>query len=409
MLISCLRNEIGGNVLAGRQRIPETDWRAIHALAVRQGVASVLYHAIREHAKKMEVPDDILEQMKRDYLVTAGRNLLLYRELEKLLVWFQAEAIPVVLLKGAHLAEWVYGNLALRQMADIDLLISETNLGRVEQMMLRKGAVADKHNVVVLQQNCHLGFRLAPYGLRVEIHWRLLMLPGQHEQDETTELWERARPIALGRGAGLILAPEDLLLHLCLHSAKHGNEMDLRMILDLAKVVHRYEAELDWQALTERARDWNVARAVYALLLIARKWLQAEIPDDKLETLRPDDFDDRCLAAIERLIMAADHDPHSMAVSKTVARIWAAHGLRAKFSLILQKMVISPGIASVRRQAEGGGCYRIYWWHYPIRIYRGFRVHGAILWHLLRGDKKARAAAVQLNETSELSDWLLSK
>ena len=61
--------------------------------------------------------------MRSIYYNSAARNMRLYKQLENFLDKFATEKIPVIMLKGAHLAWTVYPNMALRPMADVDLLV----------------------------------------------------------------------------------------------------------------------------------------------------------------------------------------------------------------------------------------------------------------------------------------------
>ena len=57
------------------------------------------------------------------YLASAHRNLRLFGELRQILRAFNAAGLSVIPLKGACLAEMIYGNIALRPMVDVDLLL----------------------------------------------------------------------------------------------------------------------------------------------------------------------------------------------------------------------------------------------------------------------------------------------
>jgi len=55
-----------------------------------------------------------------------------YAQLRKVLQVFCQEKVPVIVLKGALLAELVYQHIGLRTMDDVDLLVSKQDLGKAE-------------------------------------------------------------------------------------------------------------------------------------------------------------------------------------------------------------------------------------------------------------------------------------
>jgi hypothetical protein len=65
--------------------------------------------------------------------------MVLYRQLKEILIEFNKNNIPVILLKGAHLAQFVYGNIALRLMSDIDLLVKKEDLGCACAIIIKYG------------------------------------------------------------------------------------------------------------------------------------------------------------------------------------------------------------------------------------------------------------------------------
>ena len=83
------------------------------------------------------------------YLENAARNLRLYDNLCKVLKILRRDGIPVIVLKGAHLAELVYGNRALRFMGDLDLLVQKDDVMRVDALLIEMGCTPTVHNRIV--------------------------------------------------------------------------------------------------------------------------------------------------------------------------------------------------------------------------------------------------------------------
>ena len=95
------------------------EWEALVQSAVRERVAGALASAVRDGAN---VPANARRELFRELYRTGASNLLLYRELARVLHANPTSSDPVV-LKGAALATSVYDDIAHRPMSDLDLLV----------------------------------------------------------------------------------------------------------------------------------------------------------------------------------------------------------------------------------------------------------------------------------------------
>ncbi len=90
----------------------------------------ILYHSLSSLGG--EVPPATFALLKQGYETNLRRTLLLARELIRILDRFDALAIDVIPYKGVALAETLYGDIALRQAGDIDLLVRAYDLSRIK-------------------------------------------------------------------------------------------------------------------------------------------------------------------------------------------------------------------------------------------------------------------------------------
>jgi len=138
-LLTCLRIEDREAKITRLQAFSEHEWHTILAAASQYGVVPILFHTLNHVHSDLYIPQAIWTQMKHTYYRSAARNMRLYRELVKILSALNSQGISVILLKGAHLAESVYKNLALRPMVDIDLLARKEDLLKVHEILLQQG------------------------------------------------------------------------------------------------------------------------------------------------------------------------------------------------------------------------------------------------------------------------------
>jgi hypothetical protein len=161
--------------------------------------------------------------------------------------------IPVIVLKGAFLAEAVYIDPALRSsMADVDIMVPRQELPRVQATLLDMGYAPREREDIELR--CRTTKGLAPFtrsGFTVEPHWHIVH-PTSPFRVDTAGLWARARPATIAGVEVLALSPEDLLLHLCLHTVqKHSLGLGLLPFCDIAETVRHYGPGADNGPTTE--------------------------------------------------------------------------------------------------------------------------------------------------------------
>ena len=84
-----------------------------------------------------------------------------------------------------------------------------------------------------------------------------------------------------------ILSPEDNLLQVCIHTAKHSyvRAPGLRLHTDVDRIVSH--KEIDWSLFVKKVEDAHVRTAVYFSLFIPAMLFGTQVPQAVLEALRP--------------------------------------------------------------------------------------------------------------------------
>ncbi len=266
-------------------------WNAVVREAIRQGVAPLVYARLDEAGPNAVVPEQARRELKAAYLRTGLENLRLFARLGAALRSLAAEGIDAIVLKGAFLAELVYANPALRSMGDADVLVRRGDLDRVTRLLRDQGWRQSGGDAQIT------GHQLPTFVLdraMLEIHWAIED-DGSPFDIDIDGLWRRASEMRLAGVPTLALAPEDLLLHLCLHASySHGwlqFSGGLRPLCDIALTVRHYAGRFDWEAFVHRADTWRVRNCVWLTLVLTRDLLRAAIPGDILDRLAPATLD----------------------------------------------------------------------------------------------------------------------
>jgi hypothetical protein len=293
------------------------------------GISPLLFNALTRQASVRPLhsqQEKLLEFTRNDYLKTHFINERNYQRLALLLDEFSDAGIKVVLLKGMHLAKYVYMDIGLRTMGDVDLLVRKEDLSRAEELLFRMGyrypepirksirangnETAIENSAELLQElykirHHHLHRLINPAGISIlEIHWTITA-PSSPISINTDGLWKRADKIGAFNKEAMILSPEDLLLYLCVHTSfsHHLKVLGLKPCCDIAFTVNHYSNRLDWEKLKRLACEWGAEKHLYLTLRLSHEILGFDLPEGLLDSLRPESFNERIMLHAKRRIL----------------------------------------------------------------------------------------------------------
>jgi len=365
-------------------------------MAAYHGLAPLLFKRLKKSDAQDCVPADAWERLRVAYFASAGRSGCLHRELGPVLRCLCSSGIPVVALKGTYLAEAVYGDVALRPMCDVDLMVPRAELPRTQTVLLDLGgAYQQAEHFDTFDWAGHHHVRpVVVRGLPFEIHWTLVPPTGSVRID-VAGLWDRARPVTIAGVEVLALSPEDLLLHLCL-SLSHQGFAGLKRLCDTAETIYRFGDEIDWAQVVHLAREWGASRYLGLTLHLARSMLGAVVPDDVLEQLVPGGLDQRKLETARESVIAQT----DCLRSGSLIDRWGAMSLGGKAKLSWGRVFLSHEEMAVRYPASRKAKHL--WPYYVLRLRDVART---LMAHVLRrGLPTARSGTEGRN--AALANWL---
>ncbi len=254
------------------ERLTGDEWTAVAALAVRQRVGPLLYSRA-----DLPIPAEVRATLRTRAEQTARRTLQLQAALRELAAQLAPLGVPLVVLKGMHLALAAYPSAGVREMADIDVLVPPA---AVQPLLDQAGALGYQLAVQIplalaLQTRHELQIGRGP--IRWDIHWRLAA-PGSPPHVSADELLTRATPCSLAGGVRT-LSREDAFVHVCAHAAGDTPfEQGIRSLCDIAYMTTAWSGELAWEDIMTRSRAWRCERGVTLTLAMARHALGAVVP-----------------------------------------------------------------------------------------------------------------------------------
>ncbi len=268
-------------------QLSTADWDELIRQSRRHSVTPLLYHCIKAIEPNPDVPAEVMQELKRIYLFSAESSIKRYHELSKWLRSIQNEGIQVAVLKGAALAELVYPNIALRPMFDVDLLVRIEDLWRIDEILSGAGFESDK---VTLLSKRHIHWvRHVVYmskAIQMEFHPKIYELPNLRP-------WANVAHAKIASVDTLVLGPDDLLLHACIHLLDHMYIRDdssgyLIWWYDIAAILKFYQEKLNWDYVMGVVKEHEIEAVIHRVLRATSEWAGSYVPAEVLGQFEDD-------------------------------------------------------------------------------------------------------------------------
>jgi hypothetical protein len=247
----------------------DTDWQEVLTVAERHGVAVLLASA---------VSNDVLRASARR---ATDRAFQLARQLRVIVDELTTSGIEVLPIKGPVLAVSAYGDPARRGASgDLDLVVRPRDFERALECLFaigytrHEGASSEVHEKEQWESEAHLFPPTLP-GTMVELHTELIGNPHTAPLN-LDDVFARTRTQTFFGTPMRIPAPEDLLLYLCLHGARHSWSR-LLWVCDVDAVM-RSEPGIEWETLLSRAASIQATERLATGVHLAHRLLRTPLP-----------------------------------------------------------------------------------------------------------------------------------
>lgn len=298
LILRCLRHDAAGadanDATAGAQRFDDErasgwagiDWGRLALLAGTHGVLPLVYRQL----KLLDgLPPDALTHLRAEFYGNSLNNLHLARELARVAALLHQQEIGVIAFKGPVLALEAWGDLAMRQFNDLDLLVRPGDAARAAEVMITAGywpRTFDRfHPARSIARRCEDEFMRPGSPWMFDLHWELN--PSYFSYGPlAAEVWERAATIRVEGVDLMTFAPADLALFLAVHATKHG-WINLGWLCDFDQTLRSLDGARH-PALLEAARRSGCLRMLLLGLALAADLLAAPVPPAFADALRRD-------------------------------------------------------------------------------------------------------------------------
>jgi hypothetical protein len=281
LLVCCARTEITSEIGATIRTLlaGPLDWDYLLWEAEENSITPLLERHLSAVAPGA-APPAAQEQLKRTCRANTVRCLYLTAELINILRLFEAQNIPAIPYKGPVLAAQAYGDVALREFEDLDIILRQSDIPKAHEIIvslgynpkfdwiLSPGAAA---SLVPGEYNYRDEARRAMVELHTEITLR--HFPAKPDLDAFIR---NLAPVKLIDRDVLTFTAEDLLPTLCIHGSKDFWER-LSWIADVNELVRSHPA-LDWDRVLHFAQPLRATRMLNLGLALAVRVLGLSLP-----------------------------------------------------------------------------------------------------------------------------------
>jgi len=315
LLIACARTQM---TAAAAQQIREitaapVDWDYLLRSAAENSVLPLLalhLPAVAPDAFSSEQ----FTKLKAAARAAGIRSLQLSAELVRVVDALGAENVLALPYKGPVIAVQAYGDLALREFEDLDIIVPQRDMARANQVLLaqkyrrRYPWIFDQTAVIPGEYNYYDPERRIIVELHTELTLRHFPVVPNLE-----EMSKGAQNVTIGGHGVGTFGPEDTLVLLCIHGSKDFWER-ISWIADVSEFIQRSKHP-DWPRVFARAEELKATRMVNLGLALASRLLGAPLNDEVRARVDADATALTLAKQIERRLLAKEGSVRSAAQS----------------------------------------------------------------------------------------------
>ncbi len=242
------------------------------------GVLPLVYRTLKIYSEL--IPQEILLKLKLYNMKIVKQNILMSSELIKVMKLFEANGIQVLSFKGPVLSQMSYGDITLRQYADLDVLVDEVFLFEAATL-LSKNNYNNPTPISLLKDKNFLSLNndfnfFTSNNIHIEIHWKLIREKIGLNRKFKNYLEDQSS-VKINNHAIKTLSAEMLLVYLCLHGSKHAWER-IEWINDVYMLVSN--TTLDWIKVVDITKVMECKLSFYLGLNLSKKLYNISLPEE---------------------------------------------------------------------------------------------------------------------------------
>ena len=244
-----------------------------------------------------QIPSSFLDSLRVHQRAHLLSNLSMTAELFRILELLRQSQIECVVVKGPVLSLRAYGEPAVRQYADLDLLLRQRDIPRAAEILVATGYDSRISTAAIRSGKIPGEYRFRGQGTKIilEVHTERTLRYFPSPLPIEKYFHSKASMSLDGRPVPALSAEHEFIL-ISVHGATHFWER-LMWICDVAAMVHNHP-ELDWNLIRQSAAEVGAERMVRVALRLSERLLGVPVPADlKNDVAR----DPECLQLVDKI------------------------------------------------------------------------------------------------------------
>ena len=282
LLVACARSQLTEEHKSIIHRLldKELDWDNVINNAIYHKVIPLLHRSLSTSFRD-KVPVGAMSRITTHLKESSLLTFVITASLLNVIRLLQENEIPVLPVKGAILAEKLYGSPTMRSYTDVDILVHQANLEKALKLLQENNytllpvGIPQATFLKFLKYNHHGRLR-DRNSILIELHWEL---SGFYAPEPIT--LEKLEPFltntVFNNCPTLTLNNEMLFIFLCLHGNKHCWEK-LDYIFSMAELVN-VAPDLDWNLIMKLGEKHQMTKRIFISLFLMKQLFATTIPE----------------------------------------------------------------------------------------------------------------------------------
>lgn len=266
------------------QKHPHLRWDVFERIASAQGLLQLAERRLRA-GLFLPPLKEILDRSRQAYFVALRRNLFLDNLTVHITVALASAGLPTLLFKGTPIVRQLYGDLGVRSIDAVDLLVHREQVGRAKEILHSMGFHERSPQRFSPPHYSHILVRsIGGTQWRVNLHWDFPALGSARRP--VSEVWRTAMEYSalsanelnwkewdhrLSRPQIFALSPE-LQFLVCLYELTGDGFQPWVGFADLCQTTTVYGGLMDWNRISEIIWSSEMRTGALQGLTYAKAW-----------------------------------------------------------------------------------------------------------------------------------------
>jgi hypothetical protein len=294
---------------------PVIDWDRFITLGRTNGVLPLIYESLTsmDPPSRERIPHDVADNLHAFYLLNTAHNMRLAHAMHEVAGFLSDHGFEALPIKGIVLAMCAHGDIASRQMCDVDLLMPESHILRAVEVLSEAGYHRHRPSpdFTPSQTRAYLRSRqdwclTGEHGVSLDIKPSLTTPCHSRERDLIATFQRKTRMSIDGRE---IDAPSlvDTLIISCIH-ATYDLWGRLSLITDIAGIISSHP-ESNWEDVLSTAQEAGHLRILCIGAHLAESIVDVALPEPLARTIASDPHTRVLASRAARAVLSGHVEP----------------------------------------------------------------------------------------------------